>query len=170
MAQVSSKTQVGPLLLYAYPHEVKYIKHKPNHCISVRIPMCQDGQIFYVPSSMMFEKYIVDADKVILFGSAGLLDHNVKKYDQFFYNSVYVWDSVKTKEGRLRYVERGQVCDMESGFVANVCSKHNVPFLNVRYVIDKCDKRVMPIGINWLWRIFQHRRMQKKFDRMLRGL
>lgn len=60
------------------------------------------------------------------------------------------------------------IVDQESYLVAELCNFYNVSFISIRYVIDKCSRRVMMPGINHFWRIMQHKRMQRKFDEIIR--
>jgi hypothetical protein len=59
------------------------------------------------------------------------------------------------------------VVDMESGKLARCCFMEMIPFISIRYITDRCEKRVMPWGINHFWRIYQDWRMQRMFDRLM---
>jgi hypothetical protein len=77
--------------------------------------------------------------------------------------------SVKEKEIRQLIVRNYNaiVVDMESWFVGRMCNDYNVPFISVRYIIDRCDRRCKPFGFNHFWRKKQHRIMQKRFELLI---
>jgi nucleoside phosphorylase len=58
--------------------------------------------------------------------------------------------------------------DTESHHVGGICNYLKIPFVSIRYAIDKIDKKCKPAGINHFWRKYQHYRMQTKFNRMLK--
>jgi hypothetical protein len=62
------------------------------------------------------------------------------------------------------------IVDQESSHVGEICNKYEIPFISVRYIIDKCHKKCMPIGINHFWRKFQHKRMQQKMSKVLNDI
>ncbi len=59
--------------------------------------------------------------------------------------------------------------DQESYHVGKLCQTLGVEFISVRYMIDRCDRKAMPIGANHFWRKWQHKRMQLKFNKWLEG-
>lgn len=64
------------------------------------------------------------------------------------------------------YLE-AQIVDLESYDLAKKCQEYDILFVSVRYVIDRCHKKVKPTGINHFWRIWQHYKMQKKMEQWL---
>ena len=174
------------ILLYADPHEVRYV----DYCLGWDRMHIEIGAP-HINTKMV--KYVLSQHKrVILFGSSGLVQDNYccitdwdthkVPYDEFII--PYNWNGIKVdgeccagytskhpvkeqwERGWLRN-KRVMVVDMESAIVAKVCQGLGVKFTSVRYIIDKCDRKCMPIGINHFWRKFQHRRMQLKFNRWL---
>jgi len=175
------------ILLYASPHEVKWVDYVPRYCIGV-------GATRFKGQWRRFESRVVmhldKADKVVLFGSCGRLDSNLRDFGELIIPGAWMRDghtlnwitvkghtghgittdhSVKTKEERERLFRCGFYCvDMESYHVAKLCQELDVPFVSVRYMIDRCDRKAMPPGINHFWRKYQHKRMQLKFNQWLR--
>ena len=149
------------ILLYACPDEVRYVYYEPKVCIGVGATRLEH----WIP---LIQRY----DEVHLFGSSGWLGPRkgapincliVKK--KFLFVPEPVHDDKWTHHFRhFRYY----LIDQESYQVNELCKKYNKPFRSVRYVIDFCDRRVMPIGINHFWRMIQHRRMQTGFDDHIR--
>ena len=133
------------ILLYANEDEVKYVNHKPRLYIGL------SSRYLSMVSTI---QTIQHAKEVILFGCAGWKG---KRKDVKF-NQLYHW------------TQSNNVVDMESQKVYNLCRKYGVKFTSIRYIIDLDRDKVMPPGINWLWRKFQHRRMQLKFNKYLEGL
>lgn len=116
-----------------------------------------------------------DVEIVILFGCCGALYRRCS-VNQFYISnrkdgiiasaSGLVHD--KDKANAVRYMRpRALIVDRETQSVAEWCQKTNISFLSVKYIIDYCEFKVMPKGINHFWRIFQHWRMQRKFQKVL---
>lgn len=174
------------ILLYASPHEVKYVTYEPKYNIGVGAKLLEQ--------SWLLQKTIKYSNHVILFGSSGLTmkydccitdwDRNKVPLDEFIIPRT--WNGIKVDgkccagytskrtvkeqwEREWLAKKRVMVVDQESAVVAKLCQKLGVKFTSVRYIIDRCDKRVMPMGINWAWRKYQHRRMQLKFNDWLEG-
>jgi len=127
------------LLLYANEYEVKHVHYMPARCIG--LGACKLGY---------HEWDIKKADSVILFGCAGWIPGKGVKLDR-----LYEWSHL------------GPLVDMESEIVSDLCKKHGVEFRSIRYIIDYDRGKVMPTGINHFWRKYQHRRMQRKFNKWL---
>ena len=160
------------ILLYASPHEVKYVDCEPKICIGVGAKYL--GQIFK------------DTDLAVLFGSCGSYPFmNYKNFvipSRFYYRDKsidinhrlttgYYGRTVdKSFKGNVKYLPFSAVFDMESYHVAKFCQERNIPFVSIRYIIDFHGKRVMPRGFNYFWREFQHKRMQRKFNKLLETL
>ena len=141
---------MGPLVLYATPDEVRYIDYEPKFCIGVRA--------VNVPSGLMGT-----GRDLVLFGSCGLIGKHPYSeliIDSDFYCAKHsVVDRIET----LKLNFKGYLAvEQESENIGNPLKHH------VRYVIDRCYKKCMPWGINHFWRIFQHRRMQKKFNKWIK--
>lgn len=71
------------------------------------------------------------------------------------------------KKKQVEYIANkycAKIVDMESYWVGLDCQRRKIPFVSVRYVIDRCHKKIKPFGINYFWRIFQHKRMQQKME------
>jgi hypothetical protein len=168
------------ILLYASPHEVKYIKY-PIHKFHIGVGMSKIRNFWL-------------SEPAVLFGSCGLIapravlteNHKLDMLVEcgYWYNEdgdcvdlewgvfkgITTEKPVHNKFYREVLENRGFfICDMESYHVAKVCKEAGVEFRSIRYVIDLCDKKVMPIGLNWAWREWQHYRMQKIFERWLKG-
>jgi nucleoside phosphorylase len=60
------------------------------------------------------------------------------------------------------------VVDMESWYVGKLCNEVVIPFTSIRYIIDRCHRRCKPPIINHFWRKYQHKRMQIRFNNLLR--
>jgi len=145
-------------LLYAHPSEVKYVKYPWKYCIGI------GGNLINEEMKLM----IKSSPEIVLFGSCGYTGLN----NDFKWNSLVelkeipvVWHSVKTMADREYYLYNGYLfVDQESFIVKEICDKYNVPFRSIRYISDRCNKRVYPWGFNHFWRKFQDRRMQLKFN------
>jgi hypothetical protein len=80
---------------------------------------------------------------------------------------------LKVLELVARYYRRSDfsllqfVVEMESNRLAMICQNECIPFYSIRYITDRCEKRVMLWGINHFWRIYQDWRMQRMFDRLM---
>ena len=165
------------ILLYADPAEVKWVDYEPKLYIGFRA-----NRLEYLP--YYFEK--VGVDKVILFGTYGRLDSNLRDYNELIIPGMwsdgtdwlYINDngnygitsdrSIKHKWERDALFSQGfYIVDQESFHVAKLCKELDVEFISVRYMIDRCDRKAMPIGINHFWRMYQHKRMQLKFNKWL---
>lgn len=59
------------------------------------------------------------------------------------------------------------VVEMETFLLRLKCDVGSIPIVSVRYISDRCEKRVMPWGINHYWRIYQDWRMQRMFDKLM---
>ena len=171
------------ILLYTNPVEIKYVKFHTMVCIGIGAK--------YLHNSFN-RKYFANQDKIILFGSCGRLDSNLRDYGELIipgawsdgegyvyihWNMKRPFDSygittdhkVQYKWERKAWAERGFYCvDQESYHVAKLCKELDVEFVSVRYMIDRCDRKCMPIGINHWWRKYQHKRMQLKFNEWLK--
>jgi len=165
------------ILLCADPAEVKWVNYGNKLCIGVGAKHIDHYKLALMAN-----------DKVILFGSCGRLDSNLRDYGKLiipigWFNQdmqliVVAGDhgygittnhSVKYKwERQLLFNQNIDCVDQESYHVAKLCKELNVPFLSVRYMIDRCDRKAMPTGINHFWRMWQHKRMQLKFNEWLR--
>jgi hypothetical protein len=174
------------LLLYADNSEVKQMDYKYMWCIGLgakRLPM--------------FEESIKDFAGVVLFGSCGLLKEYYKgKYDRFIVPDKWISDAgdiIKTDDllkltrmgtgltwpGSVRskhlteYVKttypEAMCVDQESFIVAKYCQERQIPFISVRYVIDRCNRKVMLPAFNYFWRRNQHKRMQRKFNELIKS-
>jgi len=141
-----------PLLLYASPAEVKYVDYEPKFCIGVGATN--------IPSGL-----IGSGRDLILFGSCGLL--GVHPYDEFIQEGFICVDhSIKNLAESLFLVWNtgGKAVEQESEKIGAPLKHH------VRYVIDRCYKKCMPWGINHFWRIWQHRKMQIKFNKWIKEI
>ena len=87
-----------------------------------------------------------DEDEIILFGMGG-------GSRRMQLDKLYHW---------------WEVIDMESPIVQEYCWDKQLYFKSIRYIIDYDRDKVMPTGINWAWRKFQHKRMQRKFNEYLK--
>lgn len=130
------------ILLYANEYEVRYVTYKPRYFIGLGAKVLGHRELL-----------IRRADQVILFGCSGW--RGKRKVARF--NRLYEWS-----------INSYALVDMESQQVYEMCKKYNVPFKSIRYIIDLDRGRVMPWGINHFWRIYQHRRMQLKFNKYSR--
>ena len=63
-----------------------------------------------------------------------------------------------------------EVVDQESYIVGKFCQDNGVKFVSVRYVIDRCNRGVMLPAMNHFWRKHQHKRMQRKFNELIRTI
>jgi len=161
------------ILFYSDVNEVKWVDYRPKYCIGIRAKYLT-LHINHLP------------DKVILFGSCGRLDSNLRDYSELIIPAGWTnkekWiytdgndgygvttdHSVKHKWERQALSLQGfRYVDQESYHVAKLCQKLGVEFISVRYMIDRCDRKAMPIGINHFWRKYQHKRMQLKFNKWL---
>jgi len=173
------------ILLYASPHEVKWVDYVPRYCIGV-------GATRFKGQWRRFESRVVmhldKADKVVLFGSCGRLDSNLRDFGELiiprgWFNQnrqlivvagergygITTDHSVKYKWERQSLFDQNIDCvDQESYHVGKLCQELGVPFVSVRYMIDRCDRKAMPTGVNHFWRMWQHKRMQLKFNQWLR--
>lgn len=131
------------ILLYADSHEVKYVDYEPKICIGVKAEKLNS----------IVRMRIKLHDRVVLFGCSGWQANK----NQAQFNKLYKWDGYP-------------LVDMESEKVYELCKKIGVKFTSIRYIIDLDRGKVMPIGINHFWRIYQHRRMQLKFNKYWRIL
>jgi len=68
----------------------------------------------------------------------------------------------------LRNKFAGIYCDNIEKHAGKLCQELGVEFISVRYMIDRADRKAMPIGINHLWRKRQHFKMQNKFNLWLK--
>ena len=148
------------ILLYAHPGEVKYVYYEPKMCIGVGATQLENVELC-----------VKNFEFVILFGSSGWLGSRKNApINQLITktNFLYVPEPVHDDKWihHFRYFKYYLV-DMESYQVKNMCDKYNINFKSIRYVIDFCDKKVMPIGINHFWRKWQHKRMQEKFNELI---
>jgi len=170
------------ILLYVSPHEVKWVDYDNKVCIGIKADRIHG--IFQRALSNEIKR----SNKVILFGSCGRLDSNLRDYGEliipgsWYINSLEgitvnaigpractMDHSVKEKWERKLLFYLGFYCvDQESYHVGKLCQGLGVPFVSVRYMIDRCDRKAMPIGINHFWRRYQHRRMQLRFNKWLR--
>jgi len=183
------------ILLYASPHEIKYVDYKPKYCIGVGGQEMFNSTFNFNNLFINFRQLISMTDRVILFGSSGLTnrydccitdwDLHKWKYDEFIIPTS--WNGIKVNgkccagytsnhavkekwEADWLYSKQVSVVDQESYHVAKVCRDLGIKFTSVRYITDICYKKCMPIGINWAWRMYQHRRMQLKFNKYLEEL
>jgi hypothetical protein len=167
------------VLLYANPNEVRYVTRGDRYCIGYR-----------AESLNIYRTLIQHHDRVILFGSCGSLMPMRNLIDlkslwipeRWFYkgNSIKCYTgrgygitsdiSIKCKKQRELYGITYDIVDMESYHVGKLCEELGVPFLSVRYIIDGCDRKILPTGLNWAIRRYQHKRMQRKFNEFLEGL
>jgi len=107
-------------------------------------------------------------DKVLLFGSCGDLGrHETNIFYTDIKKIISTPYTVHEKERRIFSSDEFDVCDMETDLVYDYCHARDIEFKIYRYIIDRCDRRVMPWGINHFWRDWQHYKMQTKFDQML---
>ena len=137
---------------------------------------------------------------VLLFGSAGLtnwkLSHRALYMpEKYWYLLDYKWhrvtnllmarfkpyvktlsegvtnsyQSTHQKKMRIQY-ENFNIIDMESAFVIRTCNQYQIPIIVIRYVSDRCDKKLMPVGINHFHRKWHAKRMQSKMNAILRAL
>ena len=142
------------ILLYASPHEVKYISYQPMICIGV--------------GATQLERYrcvIEKADEVILFGSCGYTGDERIDYGKLIELKEYIHvPEPVDSEWRDYYQVMGYLyVDMESYQVNKLCKELGVPFRSIRYVMDRCGRRCVLWGYNHFWRIRQHKKMQLKF-------
>jgi len=136
----------------------------------------------------------------ILFGSAGLtnwkLDYSKLYAPKKFWHTLYCkyyhidgllltplinyvqvieegitnfYESTHKKALRIEF-ECFNIVDMESAFVIKTCNDYEIPIIVIRYISDKCDKKLMPVGINHFHRKWHAKRMQKKMNNILRAL
>ena len=170
------------ILLYASPHEVKYVDYKYKFCIGVGAKGIEE-----------VSNVIALTNHVILFGSSGITnrykccitdwDLHKWEYDRFIIPTS--WNGIKVDgvcctgftsrtpvkeqwKADWLYSRRVAVVDQESYHVAKVCQKLGIKFTSVRYIIDRCHLKCMPMGINHFWRMYQHKRMQLKFNEWLK--
>jgi hypothetical protein len=153
------------LVLYAVPAEARWLRYEPKFCIGVKGNlMTEDTLLLREPS------------RVILFGSCGLLYRNLS-LDEFvvdripFLKFAGAQRPIRTKELAELYRDLEPVAgavEMEITRVWSICKALKVPLFVVKYPIDRCDKKAMPIGLNHFWRIFQHWRMQRRFDQFMK--
>ena len=173
------------ILLYANQHEVKYVDYSPKVCIGVGTEKLNS----------IVRMRIKLHNRVILFGSSGLVqdyyccvtdwDKHKVSYDKFIIPDN--WNGIKVdgkccagytsnhsvkEQWEREWLAKKQVMvvDQESAVVAKICQDIGIKFTSVRYVIDRLDRKCMPMGINHFWRIYQHRKMQLKFNKYLEDL
>jgi hypothetical protein len=158
------------LLLYANPIEAKHL----------RFPSNPDFQAQYIGMGAKgFDDNLKECIKrdgwsIILFGCCGALKqlplNRFYLYDRMQGNIIHTPTLVHSKKLADLYRKRfpnALLVDRETNIVADWCFKNDVPFLGVRYIVDYCEYKCKPKGINHFWRIFQHWRMQTKFNRFL---
>jgi len=189
-----------PALLYANYHEVKYINYSPAIPLdrddilriwkkkdrinfAILFGCCGLLQSKYSKSSkrIPLKKFVVPLSWVNFDGReiGTSVPNGVKWTNELVGKYVgacgigYTSDiSIKYRYEVNRIIAEANalVVDQESYKVLKMCRELLVPAISIRYVIDKCDKRVMPPGINHFWRMFQHYRMQKKMEELLNEL
>jgi len=172
-----------PILITAFEHERRYIKYKFQHSVD------------YFIRNVDFYKKMNHA--IVLFGSCGAFDlWNLARVDLLmspdswcdfqgsaistiypdeiismtkcaggFTASHSIHDPDETEELR-----RGLGCaivDQETTKIGRICRDAGIPWQSIRYIIDGCDKKVMPPVINHFWRKHQHKRMQLKMEALL---
>jgi len=182
------------ILLYANPIEVKYIDYEDKFCIGVGANIKENFAVHIYGGLVLPHAYsdgeLGFKDDVILFGSSGLIaPPRIIDYDYSIFLEPKIWYN---EDGECIEMEHGLYkgittelpvksrlytnilrsnaylcCDMESYHVAKICKEAGVKFRSIRYVIDRCNEKVMPTGINWAWRKYQHKRMQQKFSKLL---
>jgi len=137
---------------------------------------------------------------VVLFGSAGLMNFNLKtdclympekfwylidyKYympDELFMKQVNGYAEriqegltepiriTKRKKFRKQH-EKFNIVDRESAHVIKRCHEVGVPVIVIRYISDKCDKKLMPMGINHFHRKYHEWKMQQRMNLILKDL
>lgn len=168
------------ILLYASSYEAKYVDYEPKYCVGVGNQLAG------------LHAFLMGYGSVILFGSSGLIappsfienDYGILLEPSIWYNEE--GDYIELEHGIGKGVTTEQpvkskfykeilragayfCCDMESYHVAKICKEAGVKFRSIRYVIDRCDEKIMPAGINWAWRKYQHKRMQLKFNEWLKN-
>jgi nucleoside phosphorylase len=145
------------ILVYANPIEVKYITHTITKvCIGV-------GAVDLHKLDYMHP------DKVVLFGSCGDLGkHRTDVFCTDFSKIISVDSPIHNRERRIYFNDKFDICDMETDLVYDYCMGNNIEFKFYKYIIDRCNHKVMPWGINYFWRIWQHYRMQTRFNEMLK--
>ncbi len=170
------------ILLYADPVEVKYVDYEYKFCVGICAKKIKDYH-----KGNFLKITLRNADKAILFGTCGRLDSNLRDYgeliipgmwsdgkDWIYVNSNGSYGitsdrSIKHKWERQALFLQGFYCvDQESFHVGKLCKELGVEFISVRYMIDRCDRKAVPTGINHFWRMYQHKRMQLKFNEWLK--
>jgi len=93
-------------------------------------------------------------------------------YSQIIMNGVTVDEAVHTTAKRDRLHREGfQIVDQESFHLVKLCQKYNVPVCVIRYGIDYCDRKMIPIpGVNHFYHKWNHWSMQKKMSKILKSL
>ena len=148
------------ILLYANESEVRYVTYEPKYCIGYRAEDL-DKHI----------DIIGQADEVILFGCSGYTGLKNIAWNRLYTQQTFPYVHCRVDEewvDNFRYTN-DMLVDLESYHVYNLCKEMDVPFKSIRYIIDRCDRRCVPRGINHFWRKYQHRRMQLMFNKYLEG-
>ena len=130
------------ILLYACPSEVKYVDYNYKMTIGLRAK--------WLPYCI---ENIKGANHVVLFGCSGWQASR----SQAQLNKLYKWDGYP-------------LVDMESEKVEKICRELGVKFTSIRYIIDFDRGKLLPFLFNGIARWYQHRRMQKKFNKYLENL
>ena len=161
------------IILYANDIEIKYMQNRiPKLCVGYQAVLLSECITA-----------IKNAKRVVLFGTCGLVGHHplnmfVAPIKWIGYSGRCItlnrgmpyigytsYHSVKTKSERKELEKKKVlVVDQESYIVGRACELVYVDFISIKYIIDKCDRRAVPYGINHYWREHQHKRMQKLFD------
>ena len=137
------------ILLYANPIEVKYLRDLP-------IPKIHIG----LGAEMLDRGLILPREKCLLFGMSGwnrMPDDYWGEPEEPRLHTLYLWNP--------HYIN---LIDMETGKVFDYCKRAKIPFCSIRYIIDYNRGKVMPTPFNHFWRIFQHRRMQRKLYELVK--
>ena len=140
-------------------------------------------------------KYKNNIDLVILFGCCGLI-HDLSFRKLYFVKEWFLNNkSIKIDINNnlffigLEFIDKGittdrliktknqkqeisnyNIVDLESFYIVELCQKYDLPCAVIRYGIDYCDKKIMPLGINHFYRKYIHRKMQRKMSLILEAL
>jgi hypothetical protein len=135
-----------------------YYCDEPDHCNECDYKVKYDR--FIVP-----EKWVGDAGDII-------------KTDDLFklprMGTGLTWTGSVRSKHLTEYVKvtypDAMCVDQESFIVGKYCKERKIPFVSVRYVIDRCNRKVMLPAFNYFWRRNQHKRMQRKFNELIKSL
>lgn len=183
------------LLLYAHPEEVRYIDFEPKMMISeinwnkinydnvILFGSCGLLRKYYPPdpyddSFWWEEDNRIPLDRLMVPYKWWQNKKHIYVTTQIiklsFTGEGYTAESSLHQKNRVGIIRHDYpnvfVIDTESYFIGKRCKDLDIKFVSVRYIIDRCDQRAAPWGVNHFWRMYQHRRMQEKFQEILNEL